>query len=434
MYRYQARMIAPMITAALLLAGALLECGGSVGTNADPCESVFANQCGGTCTSDAQCPAQVYCGTSGACTADCGPGARQCPDGFTCSERGRCVSGGSFQSAIDGSAGSAGSASLDEGGACAAESLRGEGLPLDMFIMMDRSGSMNDKVKGGTKWPLVTKALQAFLNDPSSAGIGAGIQYFSLTTDGMLPNDNNYDCTIGDYAKAAVPIAPLPGNAAPIINTMNALTPAGRTPTRVALAGAIQYAQAYAPTVPTHKVIVVLATDGDPNVCNSTVQSVADVAAAGVAGTPSMPTYVVGVGNSTANLNQIAQSGGTKQAFIVDTTNDTTQAFIDAMNAIRGAALIPCQYLIPKPTDGGTLDLGRVNVNFTPSGGGATEHLGQARDVSQCDPMSGGWYYDPPTQPTTIKLCPASCDEVTGNAMSVVDLLLGCKTMGIVPR
>ena len=51
----------------------------------------------------------------------------------------------------------------------------------------------------------------------------------------------------------------------------------------------------------------------------------------------------------------------TGSAFVVDTTQNVNQQFLDALNKIRGAAL-GCSYLIPLP-DGGTPDFAAVNVN-----------------------------------------------------------------------
>ena len=56
-----------------------------------------------------------------------------------------------------------------------------------------------------------------------------------------------------------------------------------------ALQGAIQFAQGWAKQNPSHKTIVVLATDGEPNVCQSTIQAVTQTAAAGVAGMSPLP-------------------------------------------------------------------------------------------------------------------------------------------------
>lgn len=78
---------------------------------------------------------------------------------------------------------------------CATQSAMAETLPLDLYLMMDTSGSMLDLTAAGvTKWDAVRTAMTAFLNDPQSAGIGVGVQYFPqiqpnapdlCTADGM---------------------------------------------------------------------------------------------------------------------------------------------------------------------------------------------------------------------------------------------------------
>jgi hypothetical protein len=327
-----------------------------------------------------------------------------------------------------GLSGGIGSRDQADAAPCAATTHQGEVVPLDIFVIWDRSGSMDDQVNGGRKWDQVVAAFEAFVNDPQSAGIGVGIQYFPLTagsSSGSLPDDHNTSCNIPDYSIAAVPIAPLPDNATPILASIHALSPAGRTPTRVALEGAIDYARTWATQHPERKVIVLLQTDGQPNVCNSTVQAVSDVAATGMNGTPSIPTYVIGVGTELQNLDQIAQAGGTAHAFIVDTSQNTTQQFIDAMNSIRGSAGMPCDFLIPP---GAAVDFAKVNVTFTPPGAGAPFQLLNAPTEADCDPVTGGWFYDNPAQPTRIRLCKSSCDAVTAQTNGRLDVLLGCST------
>lgn len=325
------------------------------------------------------------------------------------------------------------------GEACVAAVQRGEGLPLDMFVMWDRSGSMDDEANGGTKWELVTAAFESFVNDPASAGIGVGLGYFPLFNGnsgggGRDRDDSDTVCDIPAYATAAVPIAPLPGNAAAIVGSIGAEETDGRTPTRVALAGAVDYARTWATQHPDRKVIVVLQTDGEPNVCESTVDAVADVAAAGVSGTPSMLTYVIGVGEELRNLNEIATAGGTGNAFIVDTTQDTTRQFIEAMNRIRAAATVSCEFLIPKDGASGPVDFSKVNVTITPSGGRPPQQLAKASDPSQCDPAAGGWFYDSNQAPTRVRLCPASCSGVTADTGATVELEIGCASRPITIR
>jgi hypothetical protein len=63
-------------------------------------------------------------------------------------------------------------AGFDPDAACTGEMRQGERLPLDMYFVLDESGSMLEDVMGGSKWKVVTDALTAFLNDPASADIG----------------------------------------------------------------------------------------------------------------------------------------------------------------------------------------------------------------------------------------------------------------------
>ena len=80
----------------------------------------------------------------------------------------------------------AGSDRLDPDDACAAETHSGERIPVDIFVMLDISGSMKDPTKAGpTKWQAVNTALRDFLESPDSDGLGVGIQYFPLRAPGV---------------------------------------------------------------------------------------------------------------------------------------------------------------------------------------------------------------------------------------------------------
>ncbi len=60
--------------------------------------------------------------------------------------------------------------SVTDASACAAESTKAEQLPLDMYIMLDQSGSMSDSVSGGSKWDTVKSAFKTFVSQPGTAG------------------------------------------------------------------------------------------------------------------------------------------------------------------------------------------------------------------------------------------------------------------------
>ena len=66
---------------------------------------------------------------------------------------------------------------VDQG--CSTDTYEASGSVLDIFIMQDRSGSMDDATAAGPdKWTVVTGAINAFVADPQSNGIGAGIGFY----------------------------------------------------------------------------------------------------------------------------------------------------------------------------------------------------------------------------------------------------------------
>ncbi len=350
-----------------------------------------------------------------------------------------------------------GSTGSGVGGGCAGIDKTAEKVPLDIYIMLDQSGSMSDppSMGGGTKWDAVSSALSTFVNQPEAAGIGVGIQYFPLDSGAncnVLQCNVDGDCGAGcgpcegfggfgicsgygasdscavtDYATPDVEIAPLPGNATAIIQSIGNHGPTGGTPTSAALEGAISHAQTWANANPGHAVIVVLATDGDPTSCNSDLAYINGVAAAGFSGMPSIRTFVIGVGGSVSALNGFAAAGGTGSAFMIDQDPNVQQAFLDALNQIQGIAL-PCSYLIPAP-DQGEINYQQVNVQYTPGGGGTPQTLPKVSGLADCPPGGNAWYYDNEAMPTQIVLCPDTCTNLSQDTMGQIKIVLGCDTV-----
>jgi hypothetical protein len=70
--------------------------------------------------------------------------------------------------------------------ACAADTQTATALPLDLYFMIDTSGSMAELVTASTtKWTAVKTALTSFVQDPGSAGIGVGLQFFPVPKAGV---------------------------------------------------------------------------------------------------------------------------------------------------------------------------------------------------------------------------------------------------------
>jgi hypothetical protein len=234
-------------------------------------------------------------------------------------------------------------------------------------------------------------------------------------------------CTASDYASAAVEIAPLPGIASAITSSMAGHSPTTSTPTSAALQGAIDHASWWAHQHAGDAVVAVLATDGDPTECDTNLAHIDAIAASGVAATPKILTFVIGVGSSLSSLDGIAAAGGTTSAYLVDTNANVNQQFLAAMNAIRHSVL-GCQYQIPLPASGSP-NYQEVNVVFTPGGGGSPRTFPNVMGKASCPASGDGWYYDHPAAPTQIMLCDSTCTEVQADTAGNVDITLGCSTV-----
>ena len=393
---------------------------------------------------------------------------------------------------------------------CVSESIQGESVPVDMYVMLDTSGSMQEAIAGGgSKWTAVQNAMVSFIDDPRSTGLGVGLQFFPLPdpsvpdtctssaqcggagpcflrvcegigvleacdTDadcagacvdlGVCENTDpqeicfpdttptcaggqsclrvgsafcaNAACSIDAYSSPEVAIETLPAHAADLHAAISAKELSGRTPTGAALRGAIDHAKAHAEANPSHAVVTVFATDGIPTECDPRDSpSVAQIALEGRNGSPSIRTFVIGVfgandASGRKNADQLAMAGGTDSAFIVDPSSDVSQQFLDALDAIRGSTL-RCEYQIPTPSEGDTLDFGKVNVTLTDEGA-EPETLLFVGGEDGCDPDAGGWYYDAdPSKnevPTKIIVCPQTCDAIHLTVNNRVDIALGCGT------
>lgn len=353
----------------------------------------------------------VACGSSNDSTFGDGNGTNG--ESGTYGAPGSLGSSGGAQAA--GSSGSSGGVvdvkPVSANDACASSNAGVDALPIYLVFMVDRSGSMG----GGelsVKWTPAVAALKDFFADPASANIHASLAFFSAASSA---------CSASSYATPAVAMKNLPDGAS-FAAALDATGPSGNTPTLPAGQGAIQYAQTIAAGLTAgEKVAVVLVTDGDPNGCSSSPANTA-AAAATVAGT--IKTYVIGVGNGAANLDQIATGGGTAPHIQVNTTSAaTTSAELRAAIGKIKASQLTCDYTLPAPPNGQTLDVNAVNVNYTT--GGATKTLGYSPDCSN----AGGWHYDSTTAPTKIIMCPSICTTLQNDTSGgKIDIIFGCST------
>jgi hypothetical protein len=389
-------------------------------------------------------------------------------------------------------------------------------LPLDVFMLFDASGSMQEPTETGiTKWQATRRAIRRFFRDPESEGIGVALTFFpqvqedvpllcdddracmrrdacipaqacrdagvlcntvtdcelrgfpgdaclalgycaglgmmdsSCSLDGTFPCsagtgpcvrvgvcDNRDNCDVVDYRTPAIGIQRLNDGASALLSTYDAheLTrdEAGGTPTLPAVRGVVEGAVEWARDNPTHKVVVVVATDGFPTSCDPDlrlgfergVDNLAAVAQMGVeAG--SVQTFVIGVFGpgerefAQTHLDRIAVAGETGAAYIVETGSETTDELLNALNQVRLDATA-CDFALSEPIP---LTGEPVFARITRDG-----RETWLADVGGPEGCGGGGYYVPEPMPELVRiaLCPESCALLGASPDRELEILTTC--------
>jgi len=310
--------------------------------------------------------------------------------------------------------------------ACASTVVEGERLPVQMYIMFDKSGSMLDD----QKWAGATAALTAFFQDEDSAGLDVALRFFP--DDEPQSGCNENACSAQACASPLVDLGTLnalPAHSDPhqaaLVDAVQSRQPGGQTPMYAALGGATDWARSHLTNEA--KTVVVLVTDGEPNGCDESTAAIAGLASE--AATEGIFTYAIGMSGADINqLDQIANAGGTEQAFVVGVGPSIHKDLVAAFEDI-GASAPSCTMDVPAPSDlGEEIEPGLVNVTFLTGPGANPATLPRVDGPSDCD-GGGGWYYDDPMSPTSIELCPTSCDLVENNKKGSLELVFGCKSV-----
>ncbi len=314
-------------------------------------------------------------------------------------------------------AGSGGDSSV-----CQSISQEATALPVDLYLMMDRSISMNEPAgdTGLTRWEAIREAVEAFVTSPDAGDIGAGIGFFGKTQNG----DDEIDCNPDNYADPEVEIGLLSEVGEDILQAIDDTIPGGVTPTLPALEGALIHAKDWARDNPDRASMVVLVTDGYPTQCEAGgIAEVADAARAAAEDDPSVRTYVIGL-DGTQNLEGIARAGGSKSAFVVDSA-DIGEKFVDVLLNISSAQLA-CSFEVPDSPDPDLeIDPDRVQVVYTPESSGEPEEVPRVDSSPDCDIQpNGGWYFSALGLSTRINVCPCTCSRFGAGR---VDVRLGCQ-------
>jgi hypothetical protein len=322
--------------------------------------------------------------------------------------------------------------SISFGGACTGVGTSIDPSPPDLYVLLDRSQSMDTATANGqsTRWRDATAAIEQFLSELRNSPVHAGIQFFGLTGG----TDSAADCNASSYATPAVGIGSPDTSGPQVSAAMAAVTPSGETPSVPALQGAIQHAWDWQFAHPDRETRVVFVTDGMPTACaDQSDASWLAAAQAGMALDPPIRTYVFGlaVGGDAYRLNALARSGGTVEAALIEDSDlpSGLAAALAAMASSYPANPGPCEFQIPpQPDPLLSIDYGLTRVIADVAGGGP-EELPYAASLAGCYATYGGWYYDvlPDLEPPSkVILCPCSCAGMNSGSL---DLYFGCRIL-----
>ena len=300
--------------------------------------------------------------------------------------------------------------------ACAGVVREGEAIPIDLYVMLDRSSSMALDIAGeppaelsSSRWEGIRAGLERFVTNGEANGARMGLQFFGQDPLG----GENLNCDPTNYSHPAVPIGVLPEIA---LEVMAALDGAGAglggpTPTLPALQGALEYvAPIQAANFSLGKVLLV--TGGPPTQCqdSDSLNPLADVAR--TFAEQGVRTYVVGLGPGLGDLHRVAEAGGTGAAYLIE-AGDVAAQFGDALlRIIAPTWTLACDIEVPlvvDPTQAIDPDLAELVIY--PYHGEPME-IPRVSGPQVCDDApNGGWYYDQEPYPERVMLCPCSCSR-----------------------
>jgi hypothetical protein len=141
------------------------------------------------------------------------------------------------------------------------------------------------------------------------------------------------------------------------------------------------------------------------------------------------PCCGVAAGSGTAYVGLVQQTSGIYGDLCLQ---NFQPVWNQLSTAVVSSSTLACEWDIPAPPSGQTLDANKVNVVYT--GGGQEKTLGNIAGSAECSQYKDAWYYDDNTTPTKIFVCPEVCQEIQGAQAQKVDIIFGCATEPPVPK
>jgi hypothetical protein len=354
---------------------------------------------------------------------------------------------------------------------CGLDQLSAETTPVNVLLVLDKSGSMETAPEAGstvTLWSAVNTALEEALGDASPA-VSFGLQLFP-SRDVIRDCDAENCCGISG-TDVDIEVGPGDEPRAAIVDLLSRTQPGGGTPTADALSRAYQYYTTGPGAELDGAKFVLLATDGGPN-CNAGNSCEADACTTNIDGncsvdplnccatTPSgcldddnvlaqieqlydvgVDTFVVGLAGTEEYSNQLdsfAEAGGRARVGTPDkyyrvAATGSAAGLTEVLNDITRQLVQECDVALAP----GDLDLNELNVAVdcavvpfaVPEEAGEGGAGGEASD----DPYAGPsyWWIDGLEVGSipTVHLGGEICGIVKTQGVERIDILRGCPTV-----
>lgn len=301
-----------------------------------------------------------------------------------------------------------------EGDECAAIRQDAELVPLpaDIVLVVDNSGSMGFEAG----------EVQARLNDFSAQIIDSGIDVRVVLVS-SYPGDGNGICIDAPLGSGA---CPADDDNPPTFTHVDERV--GSDESWPALLGThAQWASAIRPEAAKHVVVI---TDDSPDLTSG------EFDAQFRALDPALEAYVHHSVVPHSDCNSAAGLG-TEYIALSDLTGGVAadlcaqdfQAVFDALTTeVVGGSALACDFEIPPPPDGVDFDPDEVNVEFD-DGAGNVRDIGRVDSEQACAAVQDGWFYDDPSTPSRIVVCPQTCERMQQALEGSVSIAFGCASI-----
>jgi hypothetical protein len=340
---------------------------------------------------------------------------------------------------------------------CAGWSATAEPMASVLMLVVDVSNSMNETAPGSrqSKWEVTLTALQSAI-DALPASTAVGVLFYPNQDTGERTQPAPVTTCVATDELIPVDVLGSAGSTQrdTIQQALQRVNVTGGTPTYDAYGYALQELEAT--TLPGNK-FMLLITDGLPTygpecVGDGTAESATDAYIApilesiGAAHTAGTDTFIIGSPGSERTssgsdarpwLSHAAELGGTASDncshtgpnychFDMVAEADFAAGLTAALGQIAGQ-IVQCDYALPAPPAGETLNPDQVNVVYTTSDGQQLLVLRNA--ATDCQ---DGWSYSADSQ--QLLLCSDTCAQIQADRGASLELMFGCASEQLPPR